>query len=183
MMNAREIGSSKPFDEVVRNADRVGDDCERRIHRAAGREKRRIDDIKVIQVVRAAVHVQNRLLRVHTEAACPVLMTDALEIDVFLEIRMDFKCMGDMPRLLKDLDPALIEPRERFLVILRVFEPDSAINDSHAVVGIGQVFSHHGTACVFIISSTTAGVSGGASPLSISYWNDPIGWMLPIGYG
>jgi hypothetical protein len=62
------------FEQMVAYTERVGDDRQRRVDSAAGREERTVDNIKVVEVMSPAIYVQNRLLWIGAEAAGSVLM-------------------------------------------------------------------------------------------------------------
>ena len=51
------------FDQVIADTQRVRDDRKRRIHRAAGAEEAAVDDVKIIDVVGSAMHVERRRCR------------------------------------------------------------------------------------------------------------------------
>src|SRR5215471_12009580 len=65
---------AEPFEQVVANAKRVGDDRQRGIHGGARREKAAIDDIEIVDFVRPAVHVECRCLGIVSEANRAVLV-------------------------------------------------------------------------------------------------------------
>ena len=62
---------------MVCDANSIGDDGERWVYRAAGREEAGVDNIEVIEVVGFAVNVKDGLFRVGAEAAGTVLVAYA----------------------------------------------------------------------------------------------------------
>src|SRR5512146_322925 len=67
--------------QVVRDPQRIGHDGQRGIHGAAGREEAPVDHVEVVELVRLAVGIERRCLRVVTEADGPVLVGDARQRD------------------------------------------------------------------------------------------------------
>src|SRR4051812_1408473 len=64
---ARRPASAEPFEEVVADAHGVGDRGQGRVHRADAREEARVRDVEVLQLVRLAVRVERRGVRVGPE--------------------------------------------------------------------------------------------------------------------
>ena len=60
---------SETLHDVVTHAQSIGDDGQSRIHGAAGDEEAPIHHVKVVHVMRAAVQIQNRGLRILAEFA------------------------------------------------------------------------------------------------------------------
>src|SRR5215470_13268763 len=75
--------STKSFEKVIPDAQRIGHDGERGIHRAARREEAAVDDIKVIEFVGFAIRVQCRRLRVFAKSDGAVLVRDSCKRDTF----------------------------------------------------------------------------------------------------
>src|SRR2546422_4857817 len=71
----------QPPREVLAHTQRVGHDRERRIDGGARRKERRVDDVKVVDFVGAAVRIQRRGGRVEAEAHGAVLVRHAREGD------------------------------------------------------------------------------------------------------
>src|SRR6476660_5771714 len=59
--------SAESFEHVIPDAQCVGDGGERRVHRADAREEAGVDDVEVVHLVRAAVHVERGARRVGAE--------------------------------------------------------------------------------------------------------------------
>ena len=75
------VRSMQSFEQMVAYAERIGDDRQRRVDRAAGREERTVDDIEVVDIMSPAIGVQNRLLRIGAEAAGSVLMPHSFQAE------------------------------------------------------------------------------------------------------
>ena len=71
---------------MIAHPQSVGDDGKRRIDGAAGGKKGTVHDIEIPDVVRAAVEIQDRSLRIRSETAGAVLVSDAFQGDGFLEV-------------------------------------------------------------------------------------------------
>src|SRR5215475_1910677 len=71
---------------MIADAQRIGDDSERRVHGADRDEETGIDDIEVIKVVSLAIEIERRCLGVAAEADGPGLMRRAADRDVLAEI-------------------------------------------------------------------------------------------------
>src|SRR6266850_442418 len=65
------------LDQVFTHAQRIGHDRQRRIDGAAGDEEATVDDVKIIQIVRSAVHIERARLGIATETHRADLMCDA----------------------------------------------------------------------------------------------------------
>src|SRR3954447_536574 len=76
----------EPLEQVVSDAERVRHRRERRVHRADAREEARVDDVEVVDLVRAAVGVEHRGRGIAAEAAGPGLVGDARDGNVVLEV-------------------------------------------------------------------------------------------------
>jgi hypothetical protein len=176
--------SMEPFEQMIPHAQRIGDDGQRWIDRSAGGEERTIDDIQVVDVMRPAIGIQNRLLRVRAKAAGPVLMADAFERNPLLEIGAQMEPVIGMAGLLQNIDPLVfagVRTTPHCWVCNPVGPLPLAIVTRLFGSGRSSVVSHQGTACVVIRSSTKAGVRGGASALHHFVVKGADGWMLPIG--
>src|SRR5215467_7472778 len=73
--------STEAILQVVCDAQRIGDDRQGRIDRTAGGEKTRVHGVEVVQIVRSAVGIQYRALRILAETQGPVLMRHAGQRD------------------------------------------------------------------------------------------------------
>src|SRR3954453_13576943 len=78
---------AEALEQVVAHAQRVGHRRERRVHRPDAREEARVDDVEVVDLVRAAVRVEHRRRRVGAEAARPRLEGDAGDGDLVAQVR------------------------------------------------------------------------------------------------
>src|SRR5690348_17950943 len=70
------LRDSEPPGDVVSDAQRVGDDGQRRVDRGAGAEEARVDHVQVVQLVHLAVQVERRGGRVGAEPDGAVLVRD-----------------------------------------------------------------------------------------------------------
>mgnify|MGYP003694379707 CR=1 FL=1 len=68
-------------DQVIAHAQRIGHDRQRRIDRAAGDEEAAVDDVKIIQIVRFAVHIERARFGIAAEAHRADLMRNAGQRD------------------------------------------------------------------------------------------------------
>src|SRR6266852_5365443 len=76
---------AEPVDQVVTDAQGIGNDRQRGIHRRAGRKEAAVDDVEIVHFVRLAIDVQRRSLRILAETNRAVLMGDARERDLLSE--------------------------------------------------------------------------------------------------
>src|SRR4029077_5297950 len=65
--------------QMIADAQRIGNDGECRIYRAGGAEKAAIHDVKIVELVRFAIAIQRARLRVVTKPDAAVLMRNASE--------------------------------------------------------------------------------------------------------
>ena len=107
---------TKTFEEVVADAHGVGDRGKRRIDRADAREEARVDDVQVVQVVRLAVRVEHRRLRVIAEADGAAVVGYAGDRDLLVEHRE----ARDRPLLAADRSQQPLQLSEQALVRLAV---------------------------------------------------------------
>src|SRR5438093_10736402 len=73
--------STQTLSQMISDAQGVGHDGQRRVHRPGGWEEAGIDHVQVVQVVRLAVCVQHRRLGIVSEAACAILVGHAGQRD------------------------------------------------------------------------------------------------------
>src|SRR5438132_10885022 len=73
--------SCEPALQVVADAERVGHDGQRRVHRGARRKEATVDHVEIVHLVSLAVGVERRGPRVVAEPDRPVLVRDAGERD------------------------------------------------------------------------------------------------------
>src|SRR5689334_6210380 len=85
MDRLRLRGRPEPLDQVVADPQGVRHRGQCRVDGADAREAARVDDVEVVDLVRAAVRVQDRGRGVQAEATCPGLMRDARDRDLVLE--------------------------------------------------------------------------------------------------
>jgi len=78
----------RPLEQVIAHTQRVGDDGEPGIDRAAGREKASIDNVEIIQLVCFAIAIERARLRVVSEPDRTVLMRDTSERDALAQIQI-----------------------------------------------------------------------------------------------
>ncbi len=72
-------GLLEPLQQVVAHPECIRHDRERGIHRRAGREERSVDHVEIVDLMRAAVPVEHRGLRIMTEPARSILVADAFQ--------------------------------------------------------------------------------------------------------
>ena len=77
---------AEPFEQMVADPQRVGDDRQRRVHRRARGEEAGIDDIEIVDLVRPAVDVERRGLGSMPEADRAVLVSGAGDRQALAEI-------------------------------------------------------------------------------------------------
>src|SRR5215475_13030706 len=82
----RPSRSPQPLQEVIADADRIGNRGERRVYRPDADEETRVHHVQIVELVRLAVHIQDRALRIRAEAARPDLMGTAGDRDITLHI-------------------------------------------------------------------------------------------------
>ena len=75
--------------QVVCDPNSIGDDGERWVNRAAGREEAGVDNIEIIEIVGLAVDVEDGLFRVGAEAAGTVLVAYAFEGNTLFEVGVE----------------------------------------------------------------------------------------------
>src|SRR5213078_3720580 len=68
------IALPESFEQVLAHAQGVGDDRQRRVHRADGYEEARVEDVEVVELVGLAVDVEHRRLGIAPEPGRPRLM-------------------------------------------------------------------------------------------------------------
>src|SRR6187200_1426986 len=81
-------GLAEPLREVLADTDGVGHRRQRRVHRADAREEAGVDDVQVVELVRLAVDVEDRGLRVRAEPTRPSLVGDAGGGDVHVHVEV-----------------------------------------------------------------------------------------------
>src|SRR4051812_43254738 len=67
-------GHAEAREQVIAHPQRVGHGGQRRVDRADAREEARVDDVEVVDLVRAAVRVEHRGGRIEPEPARPRLV-------------------------------------------------------------------------------------------------------------
>src|SRR5262249_14194997 len=82
----KEPSSREPLEQVIPDAERVGHDRERRIHRSARHEEARVHHVEVVHFVCLAIHVESRGLGVVAEANRPILVRDSGQRDALSKI-------------------------------------------------------------------------------------------------
>ena len=133
----------KPFrQQMVRDANGVGDDRQRRIDRTCRHKTRSIDDIEIVQIMSLAMRVEHAGRRIRPHAASAVLVADTLQRDTLLEIRVQRNRSRRMPGPLEYVDPAVFEAIERFHIIRCVRElnpPGCGVRNRLGLVGVASV--------------------------------------------
>ena len=123
---------------MIADAQSVGNDRQRGVYRSAGDKEGTVNDVEVVDIVGAAVQVQNRGLRIRAKAAGAVLVADTLEGDALREVELVREDMGTV-NLLEHLGPSVHEPLEGLDVVRGIVELDLAVDQEDAVLGIGEV--------------------------------------------
>ena len=118
--SARRFGASARRHDPFRHAPGVRHDRQRRVGPGAGRERAAIDDIEVVDLVRPAVAVQHRAVRVVAHPRRAVLVRavagDAVDVDLLHPAR---------PRRLQDLGVAVDQKAPHREVVLVRAERDA----------------------------------------------------------
>src|SRR5579875_2751265 len=78
--------SLHPLRDPIGDAQRIGDDRQRRVNGADRREKARIDHVKIVELVRLAVEVEHGSLWIGAEARGAGLVRGAADRDVLAEV-------------------------------------------------------------------------------------------------
>ena len=123
----RSVLRAETFEKMIAHAQGICDNRESRIHRATGYEETAIHYVKILQVVRAAVEVQNRGGRIFAEFTRADLVTQAMhghfrgEVARFwreiIHLRHNVAAAADF---LENAFPTLGQPVERLTVVLGV---------------------------------------------------------------
>ena len=69
----------KALEQVITNAQRIRHNRQRWIHGSTRREKAAVDHVKVVEIMRSAVHIKRRGLRVVPKSNASVLMSNACQ--------------------------------------------------------------------------------------------------------
>src|SRR5208283_5122153 len=90
---ARRIagGRAQAIQNVIAHTQRIGHDCERRIYRRARREEAAIHDVKILEIMDLAIHVQRRGSGIVPEADGAVLVGDARQRNALSHIKIAAK--------------------------------------------------------------------------------------------
>ena len=112
-------------EEMVGDADSVGDDGEGGIDGRGRREAGGVDDVEVVEVVSFAVWVEDGSGGISAHAAGAVLVADALERNALLEVSAKGNGGVGVAGLLEGVDPAIFEAGEAFDVVGSVGETDA----------------------------------------------------------
>src|SRR5215218_5807831 len=74
LCSLRRRGNSESFPQLVADAQGLRRDGQRRVDRGRRWKERRIDDVQVVQVVRATIGIKHRLTGIMAEPECAALM-------------------------------------------------------------------------------------------------------------
>src|ERR1700677_52988 len=133
----------KPFrQQMVRDANGVGNDRQRWINRTCRNEARSIHNIEIVEIMSLAMHVQHARRRISSHATSAVLMADTLQRDTLLEISVQRNRSRRMPGPLKYADPPVLEAIKRLNIIRRVRKLNphrSGIRNRVGLVGVASV--------------------------------------------
>src|SRR5712692_475920 len=134
---------------MLSHSKSIGHDGQRRIHGAARRKEAAVDNIEIIKVVRFAIRVEGRSLRIAPKTNRAVLVRDARQRNALPDKQiareqplMTFMSVNRTSRLtLHETLEFGNEPLVAFLVVRLVGERDAAVAiDGNSIVGVGQVF-------------------------------------------
>ena len=122
---------AEALEQVVADAQRVGHDRQRGVHRAARREEAAVDDVEVVDIVRLAVHVERGGLRVVAEADRAVLVRHAGQRNALADeqVARGTRCSWhvDVHRARAALHSfSRDQPLVAFVVVRRVAQDDAA---------------------------------------------------------
>src|SRR5215472_11835200 len=135
--------------QVICDPKRIRHDRQRRVHRPTRWEETSVHDVKIVEIVRFAVHIERRGLQVTAKADRAVLMSDSSKWDTLTEEKVTGKqslvALITMRRALRLCFHETFEfgyhPLVTFFVIGFVAEHDLPVaTQRDAIVGIGQVF-------------------------------------------
>ena len=134
-------------EEVVSDANGVGDNGEGWVDCAAAWEKAGVYHVEIVEVVGFAVDVKDGLIGVGAKAAGSVLVADTFKRNAFFEVGVEGNGAFGVTGLLEDVDPAGLKTGEGFNVVVGVGELDlwravGAGVEGDAIVGVGKVFGH-----------------------------------------
>src|SRR6516225_8225744 len=94
---------AEPFQDVIAHAERVCHDGQRRIHSSAGGEEAAVNDVQVIELVRLAVRIERRSLRIAAEPDRAVLMRYTREGDSIADEQVSRDQVGVHVKVLKQV--------------------------------------------------------------------------------
>lgn len=137
-------GRCKPLQQVIPNAECIGHDGQRRIDSRTRGEEATVHDVEIVEVVRLAVHVKRRSLRVGPEADRTVLVGYAGERNTLTDVKIPAKqpvmAVSAVDRATVVLQSLLQMPLEfvmSLLIVGRVAQNDLPITiDRHPIVRI-----------------------------------------------
>src|SRR5271166_2787755 len=95
----RSTTHSRSFDDaraqalqnVIAHAQRIGHDRQRRVYRRARREKAAVDDVKILEIMGFAIHIERRGLGIVPEADGAVLVGDTRQRNALSNIQVAAK--------------------------------------------------------------------------------------------
>src|SRR6266700_2118197 len=132
--------SAEARENVVADADGVGHDGQRRIDRAARREKAAIHDIQVVYVVRFAMRIERRHLWIVAKSHGSILMGNARQRDAVPNEQVPRHQMRVHIQVLEKMLQLLDQTFVARVIVRRVGEDDVAVAvERDAVVRIGEI--------------------------------------------
>src|SRR5215469_4549660 len=142
------IRYSQALHQVVADPQSIRHDGERRVHGCARWKETSIDHIEVVKIVRFAVRVEHRTLRIVSKANRAVLMGHTGERNSLSDVQVSAKqslmtlvAVYRAIRLLHRLLQLALKPLVCLQVVRRVRQNDLAVAaDGDSIVRIGQVF-------------------------------------------
>lgn len=135
-------GLPQPLNQVIGHPNGIRNDGKGRVDRPARRKEGAVDDVKIVQIVGAAIEIEHRLRGITSKPARPILMPDPLNANILFKISMPIEDSVRVARSLEHIDPSALETLERSLIIRRVFEPNRPPYDSNPIVRVWQIFGH-----------------------------------------
>src|SRR5215470_2035021 len=134
---------------MVGYAQGVGDDCQSGVYRSAGREKARVDDVKIVHLVGPAIWVQRRCLWIAPEADGPVLVRDSgqwnavadEEISREQSLMAIVTVLGALRLLPHQLSQLLAEQFVSLFVVRTIVQHNLAVAvECDPVIGVRKIF-------------------------------------------
>src|SRR5208283_2444141 len=139
---------AQALQNVIAHTQRIGHDRQRRIYRRARWEEAAIHNVKILEIMGPAIHIQRRGSGIVPEADGAVLVGDARQRNALSHIKIaakkPFMAVMAVNRAMLVLQRFLqlgLQPLVRLQVVGGVRQHDRAVAiDGHAVVWVGKIF-------------------------------------------